>query len=105
MAHLSRPQIIVTDFNTRSSGRTFGVLRGGRQWRVREMGIKRDIILAGLGWGSLPDHLIAGDLSTDSLIELKTTGIKRESFETVILRSQHHPLGPLGQKLWDIFSN
>lgn len=100
-----RPQIIVSDSNTRSSGRTFGVLRGGRQWRVREMGVKRDIIQAGLGWGSLPDHLIDADLANGSLVEVETPDIRRESFEIVILRSHHHPMGPLGQKLWEIFSN
>ncbi len=99
------PQIIVTDSSPRSASRTFGVLGGARQWRVKEMGVKKDIILAGLGWGRLPDHMVDSELNQGLLMELDTQEVGRESFEIFILRSQHHPMGPLGQELWQLFSN
>lgn len=98
------PQIIVTDSSPRSSGRTFGVLGGARQWRVREMGVKKDIIIAGLGWGRIPEHMISNELAQGMLIELKNQQIARESFEIFLLRSSEHPMGPLGQELWELFS-
>ena len=99
------PQIILTDSSPRSSNRTFGVLGGGRQWRVREMGVKKDIITAGLGWGRLPEHLIINELEQGILMEINNPQIARESFEIFLLTSGHHPMGPLGQELWQLFSH
>ena len=99
------PQIILTDSSPRSAGRTFGVLGGGRQWRVKEMGVKKDIIIAGLGWGRLPEHMITEEVNQGLLLELKNQQISRESFDVYLLRSPQHPMGPLGIELWDLFSN
>ncbi len=104
--HLKKhPQIILTDNSPRSAGRTFGVLGGGRQWRVKEMGVKKDIIVAGLGWGRLPDHLVDAELEQGILMELNNAEVGRDSFEIFLLRSKHQPMGPLGMKLWELFSN
>lgn len=95
------PQIIVRDSSRSPNFRSYGVLKGARQWSVQDMPTKREIICSGLGWGRLPHHMIAEDLQRGILHEVKLESMKREEIEVCLLRSQVHPMGPLGQKLWD----
>lgn len=47
-----------------------GVL-GTRRWYVDSLQVKRELILAGLGWGSLPEHAAAADLEAGRLSRLE----------------------------------
>ncbi len=62
-------QIVVSE-HQKSSGPDHGVL-SPRTWRVAELSTKRELILAGLGWGSLPQELAQADLKTGALTQLK----------------------------------
>src|SRR3546814_3765027 len=50
-------QIIVTD-NQPGAEKTQQGVAGKRQWLVNDLGAKRDLLKAGLGWGHLPRHQI-----------------------------------------------
>ncbi len=95
------PQIIVRDSSRTPNFRTYGVLKGARQWSVQDMPTKREIICSGMGWGRLPEHMIKEDLQRGILKEVELDDMKREEIEVCLLRSHVHPMGPLGQKLWD----
>jgi DNA-binding transcriptional LysR family regulator len=40
-------------------------------WRVNDIGMKHAAILAGLGWGRLPQHLVQTDLDAGRLVRLR----------------------------------
>jgi len=40
-------------------------------WRVADLATKHALILAGLGWGQLPEHLVRADLASGRLSELR----------------------------------
>lgn len=63
-------QIVVTD-NQPGAEKTQQGVAGKRQWLVNELGAKRDLLEAGLGWGHLPRHFIAADLTSGRLAELE----------------------------------
>ena len=42
-----------------------------RTWRVADLHTKHAMILAGLGWGNLPEHLVREDLATNKLVALR----------------------------------
>lgn len=63
-------QIVVTD-NQSGAERTQQGVAGKRQWLVNELGAKRDLLKAGLGWGHLPRHLVGEDLASRQLVELE----------------------------------
>ena len=44
-------------------------------WRVNEMGMKREMLLAGLGWGRLPRHLAEPDIEAGRLVPLRIEGV------------------------------
>ncbi len=50
-----------------------GVL-SGRTWRVSDLHTKHQLLLAGLGWGNLPEHLVHEDLRKRRLIRLRPAG-------------------------------
>jgi DNA-binding transcriptional LysR family regulator len=67
-------------------------------WYVTELKTKRQCILAGLGWGSLPLHLIQDDLTSGTLVELKLTSWegrdRMPAFDLCMCRLKKLKLGP-----------
>jgi DNA-binding transcriptional LysR family regulator len=63
-------QVVVTD-NQPEAERTQQGVAGKRQWLVNDLGAKRDLLKAGLGWGHMPRHLVAEDLASGELVELE----------------------------------
>ncbi|MBT6611422.1 MAG: LysR family transcriptional regulator, partial [Deltaproteobacteria bacterium] len=56
------PQIIVSDSSRHTERRTVGVLKEGLHWTVNDFSVKRQLLLAGSGWGLMPEHFIQEDL-------------------------------------------
>ena len=44
---------------------------GRRTWRLADLGAKRSMLLAGLGWGSMPRHIVEDDLANGRLVRLR----------------------------------
>lgn len=47
-----------------------GVL-SSNTWRVADLGTKHALLLGGLGWGNMPEHMIADDLAARRLVRLR----------------------------------
>lgn len=62
-------QIVGEDPSPLTEGRDFGVLSPGT-WRVGDNATKHALILAGIGWGSLPLWLIGRDLAEGRLVRV-----------------------------------
>jgi DNA-binding transcriptional LysR family regulator len=59
-------QLVLTDRSAITAGRDFGVL-SGRTWRLADLGAKQSMLLAGLGWGNMPAHLVEDDIANGRL--------------------------------------
>ncbi|MGH6897687.1 MAG: LysR family transcriptional regulator [Geminicoccaceae bacterium] len=89
-------QIVVPDPSPLTEGRDFGVLSPGT-WRVSDNETKRALILAGVGWGSLPLWLVERDLAEGRLIRVAAAefGQQGETFVRAYLAHRtDEPLGP-----------
>jgi len=77
-----------------------GVL-SAHTWRVADTATKLALIRAGLGWGSLPLHLVEGDLAAGRLVRLTVEawgdGPTVAPLYTVVRTDR--PPGPAGQWL------
>jgi DNA-binding transcriptional LysR family regulator len=93
-------QVVVTD-KSGPRGTKFGLLENGKKWYLQDANFKRDIILAGLGWGHLPEHTIERELREKKLIVLKFKHIAPRELDIQLIRLKKNPLGPVGKKLWD----
>ncbi|PEQ12961.1 LysR family transcriptional regulator [Novosphingobium sp. PC22D] len=62
-------QLVLTDRSPLTAGRDFSVL-SPRTWRLADLGSKHMLLREGLGWGSMPVHVVRDDLASGALVEL-----------------------------------
>jgi DNA-binding transcriptional LysR family regulator len=62
-------QLVLSDRSTRDRGPDRGVV-ALRTWRLGDLGAKHAMLLAGLGWGSMPLHMVQDDLDARRLVRL-----------------------------------
>lgn len=87
-------QIVVTDRSTITEGHDFSVYTG-RTWRVSDSALKRDLLIAGLGWGYLSEQMIAEDLARGTLRPLRVEGLRdRNTVALLVVRRRDRVLGP-----------
>ncbi len=77
-------------------------------WRVNDLGLRRAFLLAGIGWSSMPHHLVADDLSAGRLVALRLDATTEAEVPpplpiSVAHLSTHIP-GPAGHWLFDRLS-
>jgi DNA-binding transcriptional LysR family regulator len=94
------PQVVVKSTDEKSPDT--GLLNDAPKWFVTELGAKKDLICAGLGWGRLPYHLVADELAQGALVALPTLG--EITLPICISRRSHTRLGPVGTHIWQFFA-
>jgi DNA-binding transcriptional LysR family regulator len=93
-------QIVIAD-KAGPKGQSFGLLDGGKKWRLSDANFKHDIILAGLGWGHLPEHTIAREVKEGKLIVLNFESIKPRELSINLIRLKKQHMGIVSKKLWE----
>ena len=94
-------QIIVTDNQPGAEKIQEGVA-GKRQWLVNDLGAKRDLLKAGLGWGHLPRHLVVEDLANGQLAQLERRAWHIRSLTFVISQRRGHDLSVCESRLVEL---
>lgn len=94
-------QIVVTD-NQRGAEKTQQGVAGKRQWLVNDLGAKRDLLKASLGWGHLPQHLVAEDLASRKLIELERRAWHMRALTFVISQRRGYDLSACESRLVEL---
>ena len=92
-------QIVVGDKNKGKS--SFGLLDNGKKWRLNDSNFKREIIVAGLGWGHLPEQNIENELKEGKLVVLNFEDIHPRELEINLIRLKKNPLGVVAKNLWE----
>jgi len=99
-------QLVLTDRSAVTAGRDYGVL-SGQSWRLADLGAKQTMLIAGLGWGNMPAHLVQDDLSRGRLKIIHPaefdSGTARLVMSGAYLADRR--LGPAGQWMVDYLSN
>jgi DNA-binding transcriptional LysR family regulator len=94
-------QIVGEDPSPLTEGRDFGVLSPG-SWRVGDNATKHALILAGIGWGSLPLWRVGRDLADARLARLPVAefGPRGETVvRSYLMHRADEPLGPAASAL------
>lgn len=101
---LRRYPQIVTAARSRALPRSYAV-QALNFWQADDLQTKREMILAGLGWGGMPDHLVTQDLAQGRLTRLTPTewdGLDHLPRLPIIIGCRRdRPPGPAGQWLMD----
>jgi DNA-binding transcriptional LysR family regulator len=62
-------QLVLTDRSSLTADRDFGVV-AVKSWRLADLGAKHALLLAGLGWGSMPKFMVSEDIKRGRLVRL-----------------------------------
>lgn len=93
-------QIVLGD-KRGSKGVSFGLLDQGKKWRINDNNFKREIIMAGLGWGHLPEHVIDKEIKEKKLVVLDFEDIHPRVLDINLIRHKKHHLGVVAKIFWD----
>ncbi|RYE77795.1 MAG: LysR family transcriptional regulator [Oxalobacteraceae bacterium] len=91
-------QLVLTDRSSLTAGREFGVM-SPLVWRLADLGAKHAFLRAGLGWGSMPLHMVEQDLADGSLVQLhpKAHPLLGTAFSMHAIWLKDQPPGPAGR--------
>ena len=99
-------QVIARDSGQASGllDRELGVQKGQRRWYVSDLHMKKQLLVAGLGWGRLPEHMVAEELAQDQLREIILPHTHLSfGIEVFAFRQRAQTTGPVATYLWDAF--
>lgn len=86
-------QLILTD-PSQASGPSFSVV-SHRLWRFVDIGRRLEFLLAGFGWCTMPEHLVAEHLAANRLVQLTIVepGVLPGSIQIYATHMRHRSLG------------
>lgn len=93
-------QVVLTDSTRGELTQTLNVLDAGLQWTVTDVAAKLEIIETGLGWGGLPEHVVASRLAAGTLAALEVREFDVHTIELFAIRRRDEPMGPVTGALW-----
>jgi DNA-binding transcriptional LysR family regulator len=96
----AHPQIVLSDSAHDAAAPSINVLEGGVRWSVTDVTAKRDVILAGMGWGGLPEHVVADALKSRTLVRLDVREFAVHTMELFAMRRRDRPHGVVAAALW-----
>jgi DNA-binding transcriptional LysR family regulator len=94
-------QIVLRDSAHGADSPSLNVLEGGLRWSVTDVAAKKEVILAGMGWGGLPEHIVADALAAGELVALQVPEFESDAMELFALRRRDRPHGIVAQALWE----
>src|SRR4029450_6228712 len=97
----ARAQIVLRDSAQGEGSPSLNVLEGGLRWSVTDVAAKKEVILAGMGWGGLPEHVVADALASGALVALEVPEFEAEAMELFAMRRRDRPHGVVASALWE----
>lgn len=86
-------QLVLADRSALTEGKDFGVL-GVRSWRISDLGSKHSLLVAGIGWGSMPEHMVRADIRARRLKRLDLPEWSNSFYGMQIIYRTRSPPGP-----------
>ena len=95
-------QLVLTDRSQLLARKDYGVVASST-WRLADLSTKYALLKDGVGWGSLPLHMVEKDIAAGALVILDVDVMPRTGF--MLVMSAVHPAsappGPAGRWLVD----
>lgn len=94
-------QVIVSGTGGAAFDQSRDLLSGGQRWNVSDLVTKKSVILAGLGWGGMPVHMIEEELERGELVPLSVDSFPPRHTEIFAIRRRDKPLGRVAAEIWN----
>ncbi len=86
-------QLVLSDRSELTRGQDFGVL-SPETWRLADLGAKHALLLAGLGWGGMPEASVRDDVAAGRLVLLEVEALPRFTYQLLAIHRTDSPPGP-----------
>lgn len=96
-------QLVLTE-RPAAETRNYGVL-SVNVWRLGDLATKHAILLAGIGWGSMPEPMVHADLDAGRLVHLQLLDFRGGVYPFQVTYKNESPPGPAGQWLIECLIN
>lgn len=97
-------QVVVAGTGQGAFAQSRDLVPDGLRWTVSDFAAKKEIITAGLGWGGMPEHLIADELASGTLVALNLASYPIRRSQLYVIRRRESTLGVVGNALWEQLS-
>ena len=95
-------QVVVRDSSRKPPEASFGKFEEGRHWYVNDHQTKKEILMAGMGWGRLHRHMIEQELDSKRLVPLKIVDYPETlDIEIRMARRKGEVVGPVAKAFWE----
>jgi DNA-binding transcriptional LysR family regulator len=91
-------QLVLTDRSPLTEGKDFAVL-GNSTWRLADLSTKHALLLAGLGWGNMPEFMVRDDIAAGRLAVLRLRESATGPYALQAVWRRASPPGPAGRWL------
>lgn len=99
-----RHQVVIAGTGSGDFEQTRDVLQDGLRWTVSDVQAKKEILVAGLGWGGLPRHVIEAELAEGTLVPLEVAGFPPRLSRICAIRRRDRRGGAVAQALWELLA-
>lgn len=96
-------QLVLSDRSPLTAGQDFGVL-AARTWRIADLSAKHALLLAGIGWGSMPRSMVEADLAAGRLVALGLPEWPSVGYAFHLIHRTDTPPGPAARWLIERFA-
>ncbi|WP_245227311.1 LysR family transcriptional regulator [Parasedimentitalea maritima] len=97
----SYTQVVVADSGSGEFTQSRDLLPGGLRWTVSDFAAKKEILLANLGWGGIPTHMIDSELARGELVALNVEGYQKRQSHLFQMRKRDKDVGIVAQSIWE----
>ncbi|AUR08900.1 LysR family transcriptional regulator [Phaeobacter inhibens] len=94
-------QVVAADSGTAVHEQSRDLLAGGLKWTVSDLAAKKKVILAGFGWGGLPDHMTVEERRCGDLLSLNIEGFPLRRTTLFKMRRRDQAIGVVADELWN----
>ncbi|MGO4727643.1 MULTISPECIES: LysR family transcriptional regulator [unclassified Inquilinus] len=96
-------QLVLTDRSPLTRGRDFAVA-SVKTWRLADLGAKHALLLAGVGWGGMPEPIVRGDIDAGRLVALDLPDWRPGVYTFQMTYRTDTPPGPAARWLIERFA-
>lgn len=100
----SYTQVVVADSSSGAFVQSRDLLPGGLRWTVSDFEAKKEILLAKLGWGGIPFHMIERELAQGKLVALNVEGYQKRQSQLFQMRKRDKDVGIVAHSIWEELS-
>jgi DNA-binding transcriptional LysR family regulator len=98
-------QCVIRDSARGAATRDYFLVEGAHSWTVSDQLMKKELILQGMGWGHMPDYLVADELRSGRLLSIAGRYFQGVQSDIVAARLRNVPHGLIAERLWQFIAS